>query len=177
MGTMPVLSVDGTLQIQRRILHCTLRGEEGRQVSFLTDLTAGGSCILKGGNRVFREARHASLSPHRIFVFALVLVSILWIPIVQASQGGQLFIYIQSISSYLQPPVAMVFILGCFWKRTNEKVNLDWQQDTRVLSISDGRNGGEWSGRDLCGLALSPGRANSVWEAPGRASPGCEKTR
>ncbi|XP_031240469.1 sodium/myo-inositol cotransporter 2 isoform X2 [Mastomys coucha] len=57
----------------------------------------------------------------RIFVFALVLVSILWIPIVQASQGGQLFIYIQSISSYLQPPVAMVFILGCFWKRTNEK--------------------------------------------------------
>ncbi|GAB1292657.1 Sodium/myo-inositol cotransporter 2 [Apodemus speciosus] len=57
----------------------------------------------------------------RIFVFALVLVSILWIPIVQASQGGQLFIYIQSISSYLQPPVAVVFIMGCFWKRTNEK--------------------------------------------------------
>ncbi|XP_028620059.1 sodium/myo-inositol cotransporter 2 isoform X2 [Grammomys surdaster] len=57
----------------------------------------------------------------RIFVLALVLISILWIPVVQASQGGQLFIYIQSISSYLQPPVAMVFIMGCFWKRTNEK--------------------------------------------------------
>uniref|UniRef100_A0A8D2E0T9 Sodium/myo-inositol cotransporter 2 n=1 Tax=Sciurus vulgaris TaxID=55149 RepID=A0A8D2E0T9_SCIVU len=57
----------------------------------------------------------------RVFVVLLVLVSILWIPAVQASQGGQLFIYIQSISSYLQPPVAVVFIMGCFWKRANEK--------------------------------------------------------
>ncbi|XP_036772811.2 sodium/myo-inositol cotransporter 2 isoform X1 [Manis pentadactyla] len=57
----------------------------------------------------------------RVFVLLLVLVSILWIPVVQASQGGQLFIYIQSISSYLQPPVAVVFIMGCFWKQTNEK--------------------------------------------------------
>uniref|UniRef100_A0A8C0AQU0 Sodium/myo-inositol cotransporter 2 n=1 Tax=Buteo japonicus TaxID=224669 RepID=A0A8C0AQU0_9AVES len=57
----------------------------------------------------------------RVFVLLLTVVSILWIPLVQAGQGGQLFIYIQSISSYLQPPVAMVFILGCFWKRANEK--------------------------------------------------------
>ncbi|KAM5330657.1 sodium/myo-inositol cotransporter 2 isoform 2-T2 [Glossophaga mutica] len=57
----------------------------------------------------------------RVFVLFLVLVSILWIPVIQASQGGQLFIYIQSISSYLQPPVAVVFIMGCFWKRSNEK--------------------------------------------------------
>ncbi|XP_020851287.1 sodium/myo-inositol cotransporter 2 [Phascolarctos cinereus] len=57
----------------------------------------------------------------RVFVLMLVVVSILWIPLVQASQGGQLFVYIQSISSYLQPPVAIVFTMGCFWKRTNEK--------------------------------------------------------
>ncbi|XP_012500402.1 PREDICTED: sodium/myo-inositol cotransporter 2 isoform X2 [Propithecus coquereli] len=57
----------------------------------------------------------------RVFVVLLVLVSILWIPVVQASQGGQLFVYIQSVSSYLQPPVAVVFIMGCFWKRANEK--------------------------------------------------------
>uniref|UniRef100_A0A8K9WKV0 Sodium/myo-inositol cotransporter 2 n=1 Tax=Oncorhynchus mykiss TaxID=8022 RepID=A0A8K9WKV0_ONCMY len=47
--------------------------------------------------------------------------TLLWIPVVQASQGGQLFIYIQSISTYLQPPVSIVFLTGCFWKRTNEK--------------------------------------------------------
>uniref|UniRef100_A0A8D0DTS8 Sodium/myo-inositol cotransporter 2 n=1 Tax=Salvator merianae TaxID=96440 RepID=A0A8D0DTS8_SALMN len=60
----------------------------------------------------------------RVFVLILVVISVLWIPLVQASQGGQLFIYIQTISSYLQPPVAVVFILGCFWKRTNEKVSM-----------------------------------------------------
>ncbi|KAG7459457.1 hypothetical protein MATL_G00210810 [Megalops atlanticus] len=57
----------------------------------------------------------------RVFVLVLVVVSVLWIPLVQAGQGGQLFIYIQSISSYLQPPVSIVFMAGCFWKRTNEK--------------------------------------------------------
>ncbi|XP_060946649.1 sodium/myo-inositol cotransporter 2 [Limanda limanda] len=57
----------------------------------------------------------------RVFVLLLAVVSVLWIPVVQASQGGQLFIYIQSISTYLQPPVSIIFLLGCFWKRTNEK--------------------------------------------------------
>ncbi|XP_041852016.1 sodium/myo-inositol cotransporter 2 [Melanotaenia boesemani] len=57
----------------------------------------------------------------RVFVLVLVVVSVLWIPVVQASQGGQLFIYIQSISTYLQPPVSIVFLMGCFWKRVNEK--------------------------------------------------------
>ncbi|XP_006637322.3 sodium/myo-inositol cotransporter 2 [Lepisosteus oculatus] len=57
----------------------------------------------------------------RVFVLVLVAVSVLWIPLVQASQGGQLFIYIQSISSYLQPPVAIVFMAGCFWKRSSEQ--------------------------------------------------------
>ncbi|KAM8843910.1 sodium/myo-inositol cotransporter 2 isoform 3-T3 [Spinachia spinachia] len=57
----------------------------------------------------------------RLFVLVLVVVSVLWIPIVQASQGGQLFIYIQSISTYLQPPVSIIFLAGCFWKRANEK--------------------------------------------------------
>lgn len=57
----------------------------------------------------------------RVFVLVLVAVSVLWIPLVQASQGGQLFIYIQAISTFLQPPVSIVFMAGCFWKRTNEK--------------------------------------------------------
>lgn len=57
-----------------------------------------------------------------MFVLVLVVLSVLWIPVVQASQGGQLFIYIQSISTFLQPPIAVIFLMGCFWKRTNEKV-------------------------------------------------------
>ncbi|XP_078456207.1 sodium/myo-inositol cotransporter 2 [Lampetra planeri] len=56
----------------------------------------------------------------RVFVLVLVVVSIVWIPVVQASQGGQLFFYIQAISSYLQPPVAIAFMLACAWRRANE---------------------------------------------------------
>lgn len=52
----------------------------------------------------------------------MVIVGILWIPIIQNMQGAQLFIYIQSVSAYLSPPVASVFILAMLWKRTNEKV-------------------------------------------------------
>ncbi|TRY84696.1 hypothetical protein DNTS_003917 [Danionella cerebrum] len=44
-----------------------------------------------------------------------------WELMIVGSQGGQLFIYIQSISMYLQPPITVIFVTGCFWKRTNEK--------------------------------------------------------
>uniref|UniRef100_A0A7N8WLL4 Solute carrier family 5 member 1 n=1 Tax=Mastacembelus armatus TaxID=205130 RepID=A0A7N8WLL4_9TELE len=45
---------------------------------------------------------------------------IAWIPVVQSAQSGQLFDYIQSITSYLTPPVAAVFMLAIFCKRVNE---------------------------------------------------------
>ena len=56
----------------------------------------------------------------RIFVAVLAIVSVLWIPIINAAQGSQLFNYIQAITSYLAPPVCAVFLLGLFWPRCNE---------------------------------------------------------
>ncbi|XP_071386553.1 sodium/glucose cotransporter 1 [Centroberyx affinis] len=56
----------------------------------------------------------------RVFILALIGVSIAWIPIVQSAQSGQLFDYIQSITSYLTPPIAAVFMLAIFCKRVNE---------------------------------------------------------
>ncbi|XP_056288438.1 sodium/glucose cotransporter 1 [Pseudoliparis swirei] len=56
----------------------------------------------------------------RVFIVALIGVSIAWIPVVQSAQSGQLFDYIQSITSYLTPPVAAVFMLAIFCKRVNE---------------------------------------------------------
>ncbi|XP_061554021.1 sodium/glucose cotransporter 1 [Phycodurus eques] len=56
----------------------------------------------------------------RVFILILIGVSIAWIPVVQSAQSGQLFDYIQSITSYLTPPVAAVFILAIFCKRVNE---------------------------------------------------------
>ncbi|XP_045922892.1 sodium/glucose cotransporter 1 isoform X2 [Micropterus dolomieu] len=56
----------------------------------------------------------------RVFILILIGVSIAWIPVVQSAQSGQLFDYIQSITSYLTPPIAAVFMLAIFCKRVNE---------------------------------------------------------
>ncbi|NXO80189.1 SC5A9 protein, partial [Sitta europaea] len=56
----------------------------------------------------------------RIFILILVVISILWIPIIQSANSGKLFDYIQSIGSYLVPPITALFILAIFWKRINE---------------------------------------------------------
>ncbi|XP_072024832.1 sodium/glucose cotransporter 4-like [Amphiura filiformis] len=57
----------------------------------------------------------------RVFIFVMVVISILWIPIIQAAKGGRLFDYIQAITSYLAPPICSVFVLGVSWGRINEK--------------------------------------------------------
>ncbi|XDB59021.1 hypothetical protein AB1E18_012426 [Capra hircus] len=56
----------------------------------------------------------------RLFMLVLIGISIAWVPIVQSAQSGQLFDYIQSITSYLGPPIAAVFLLAIFCKRVNE---------------------------------------------------------
>ena len=58
----------------------------------------------------------------RCFVVALVVISIIWIPIIEAAQGSQLFHYIQSVTSYLAPPVCAVYVLAVSCERINEKV-------------------------------------------------------
>ncbi|XP_004773857.1 sodium/glucose cotransporter 2 isoform X3 [Mustela nigripes] len=58
----------------------------------------------------------------RLWVVFIVAVSVAWLPVVQAAQGGQLFDYIQAVSSYLAPPVSAVFVLALFVPRVNEKL-------------------------------------------------------
>uniref|UniRef100_A0AAQ4Q1Y2 Sodium/mannose cotransporter SLC5A10 n=1 Tax=Gasterosteus aculeatus aculeatus TaxID=481459 RepID=A0AAQ4Q1Y2_GASAC len=57
----------------------------------------------------------------RIVTVILVVVSVVWIPILQSANSGQLYVYIQSVTSYLAPPVTAVFTLAIFWTRTNEQ--------------------------------------------------------
>uniref|UniRef100_A0A8C8ANZ8 Sodium/mannose cotransporter SLC5A10 n=1 Tax=Otus sunia TaxID=257818 RepID=A0A8C8ANZ8_9STRI len=54
-------------------------------------------------------------------ILVLVALSVVWIPILQSSSGGQLYIYIQAVTSYLAPPVTAVFVLAVFWPRANEQ--------------------------------------------------------
>ncbi|CAH8489805.1 unnamed protein product [Schistosoma turkestanicum] len=57
----------------------------------------------------------------RAFIAVLVGVSITWVPIIQQSQGSELYIYIQAIAAYLTPPIASVYLCAILWKRCNEK--------------------------------------------------------
>ena len=66
---------------------------------------------------------HVFLSIFRIFILILVGISIAWVPIIQSSSSGLLFDYIQSITSYLGPPIMVVFALAVFWPRLNEPVS------------------------------------------------------
>ena len=49
-------------------------------------------------------------------------IGIAWIPIVQ--NFSELFNYIQSVTSYLAPPICAVYVLAVLWSRTNEQVYL-----------------------------------------------------
>ncbi|KAM3827056.1 sodium/mannose cotransporter SLC5A10 [Vipera latastei] len=72
--------------------------------------------------KVRREASEKELLlVGRVVTIVLVAVSVVWLPILQSSSSGQLFIYIQSVTSYLAPPVTAVFLLAVFWKRANEQ--------------------------------------------------------
>ncbi|XP_008590475.1 PREDICTED: sodium/glucose cotransporter 5 [Galeopterus variegatus] len=57
----------------------------------------------------------------RLVIVVLIGISVAWIPVLQGSNSGQLFIYMQSVTSSLAPPVTAVFILGIFWRRANEQ--------------------------------------------------------
>ncbi|NXJ14275.1 SC5A1 protein, partial [Odontophorus gujanensis] len=63
----------------------------------------------------------------RAFMVLLIGISIAWVPVVQSAQNGQLFDYIQSVTSYLGPPIAAVFLLGIFCKRVNEQASTNWE--------------------------------------------------
>uniref|UniRef100_A0A3Q1G372 Sodium/glucose cotransporter 1 n=1 Tax=Acanthochromis polyacanthus TaxID=80966 RepID=A0A3Q1G372_9TELE len=71
--------------------------------------------------KIRRHAKERELMiAGRVFILVLIGLSIAWIPVVQSAQSGQLFDYIQSITSYLTPPIAALFMLAIFCKRVNE---------------------------------------------------------
>jgi SSS family solute:Na+ symporter len=55
----------------------------------------------------------------RVATTVMVLISLLWIPVIQGSRG--LYFYLQSVQGYLAPPIFAVFFLGVFMKRLNAK--------------------------------------------------------
>ncbi|XP_057343154.1 sodium/glucose cotransporter 2 isoform X4 [Manis pentadactyla] len=97
----------------------------------LAALMSSLASIFNSSSTLFTMDIYTHLRPHagdrelllvgRVWVVFIVAVSVAWLPVVQAAQGGQLFDYIQAVSSYLAPPVSAVFVLALFVPRINEK--------------------------------------------------------
>lgn len=57
----------------------------------------------------------------RVATSLVVIVGIVWIPVMHQMAGGGIYRYLQSVQSYLGPPITAVFLLGLFWKRINSR--------------------------------------------------------
>ncbi|MCL6273734.1 sodium:solute symporter [Muricauda sp. 2012CJ35-5] len=55
----------------------------------------------------------------KIATSIVVVLGIIWIPIMDKIGGGVLYQYLQSVQSYIAPPITAVFLLGILWKRVN----------------------------------------------------------
>ncbi|MEJ1282620.1 hypothetical protein NN561_013580 [Cricetulus griseus] len=102
----------------------------------------------------------------RLFIVFLVVISILWIPIIQSSNSGQLFDYIQSITSYLAPPITALFLLAIFSKRVTEPLaRLTWWTRNCPLPGLEKEasvSGNEMEGENTPGLVGRPDVEDSV---------------
>ena len=57
----------------------------------------------------------------RLATVILVVLSLGWIPFMDALMGGGIFHYLQSVQAYISPPIAAVFLLGLFFKWINAR--------------------------------------------------------
>ncbi|XP_004716425.1 sodium/glucose cotransporter 1-like [Echinops telfairi] len=57
----------------------------------------------------------------KFFTILLLAVSLVWVPAEVKTQDSLLVDYMQSLTIYLAPPIAAVFLLAIFCKRVNEK--------------------------------------------------------
>lgn len=61
------------------------------------------------------------VSVGRVATVVVVVMGVIWIPVMQRISQGGLYVYLQSVQSYLAPPITAVFLLGLFFKRINGK--------------------------------------------------------
>jgi SSS family solute:Na+ symporter len=66
-------------------------------------------------------AERKLLNVGKIATSIVVVLGIIWIPIMEKIGGGVLYQYLQSVQSYIAPPITAVFVLGILWKRVNSQ--------------------------------------------------------
>ncbi|UII79959.1 sodium:solute symporter [Flagellimonas sp. CMM7] len=93
------------------------------------------------------------LNVGKIATSIVVVLGIIWIPIMEKIGGGVLYQYLQSVQSYIAPPITAVFLLGVLWKRVNSKAAIVTLFSGLVIAAL--RIVAEVYRTDLSGAALS----------------------
>ena len=96
----------------------------------LAALMASLASVYNACSTLFTMDIYQKMKPHasgkelvrvgRIATGVVVLLGMVWIPMM-GRISGTLYQYLQSVQSYLAPPIAAVFLLGVFFKRLNAK--------------------------------------------------------
>ncbi len=60
------------------------------------------------------------VSTGRLATAVIVVLGFAWIPVMK-NAPGTLYDYLQSVQSYIAPPITVIFLLGIFYKRINAK--------------------------------------------------------
>src|SRR5216684_1863336 len=66
-----------------------------------------------------QASQHRLVWVGRAATVAMVVISLLWIPVIQGARG--LYDYLQGVQGYLAPPIFTVFVFGIFNRRLNAK--------------------------------------------------------
>lgn len=113
----------------RLVLRLLPPGAKGLMIAVMVaSLVSSLTSIFNSSSTLFTMDIWRRIRPHagsaelmivgRVSIVVLIGISVAWIPIVQSS--GELFHYIQSVTSYLAPPVCAVYLMAMFWSRFNE---------------------------------------------------------
>ena len=96
----------------------------------LAALMASLASVYNACSTLFTMDIYQKMKPHasgkelvrvgRIATGVVVLLGMIWIPMM-GRISSSLYNYLQSVQSYLAPPIAAVFLLGVFFKRLNAK--------------------------------------------------------
>lgn len=94
----------------------------------LAALMSSLASVFNSCSTLFTVDIYQKLRPHtsekhlvkvgRVATGIVVVLGILWIP-VMANISGVLYEYLQSVQSYIAPPITAVFLLGIFFRRIN----------------------------------------------------------
>ena len=129
-GTLvPITEPDGALPSM--VINLLPSGFKGIVVSgLLAALMSSLSSVFNSCSTLFTVDIYKKYKPQakekelvwvgQLVTVVLVVLGLLWIPLMDAIEGG-LFKQLQSIQAYISPPIAAVFLLGIFSRRINSK--------------------------------------------------------